>query len=82
MRVAAGAGTVDATRRERAAPDARGRVDRLTASYVRARRAVYAGAAASVPFGLNWGSQKRLMFGSLPTITSLTDGSCCLRLVT
>jgi hypothetical protein len=46
----------------------------LTASYVRASSLPYAGAAASVPSGLNCGSQKRLMFGSLPTITPARFG--------
>ena len=31
-----------------------------------------------MPSGLNCGSQKRLMLGSLPTITSFTDGQLLL----
>ena len=42
----------------------------LIASYTGASSARYAGAAAFDPSGLNCGSQKRLRFGSLPTITS------------
>src|SRR5215208_3654855 len=41
----------------------------LIASYVTARSSRNAGAAALLPSALNWGSQKRFRFGSLPTIT-------------
>src|SRR5262245_13442699 len=47
----------------------------LIASYVCASSVRYAGAAASEPSGLNWGSQKRLRFGSLPTITLSMSGT-------
>src|SRR5919206_3598901 len=47
----------------------------LTASYVCASSASYAGAAASDPSALNCGSQKRGRFGSLPTITYCGDTS-------
>src|SRR5918995_5948117 len=42
----------------------------LTASYVAARSERYAGADAPLPSSSNCGIQKRLRFGSLPTITS------------
>ena len=48
---------------------------RLSASYVRASVATYAGAATSSPFGPNWGSQNRLRLGSLPTITCRRPGA-------
>src|SRR6187549_909294 len=46
----------------------------LRASYDSASSSRYDGAAASDPSGPNCGSQKRLRFGSLPTITSRTPG--------
>src|SRR5690348_4975000 len=48
----------------------------LSASYVVARSCSNAGAAASEPSGANCGSQKRLRFGSLPTMKSCTYGYC------
>src|SRR5690348_14576970 len=47
----------------------------LTASYVVASSRRYAAADTICPPGPNWGSQKRLRFGSLPTIKSRTVGS-------
>ena len=51
----------------------------LIASYTGASSARYAGAAAFDPSGLNCGSQKRLRFGSLPTITSSSAGTARTR---
>src|ERR671910_1281770 len=46
----------------------------LSASYVCASSRRYAGADAPAPLSANWGIQKRLRFGSLPTITSRNAG--------
>ena len=46
----------------------------FSASYVVASRRRYAGAEAPVPLSANCGIQKRLRFGSLPTITSRKPG--------
>ena len=87
MRVAPRARPVDAARGERAAEHLDRRVDRLQRLVRAERSARYAGAAASVPSGLNCGSQKRFRFGSLPMMKFWRSGTelassaaCCAKL--